>query len=222
MAASLWKHHRWRAREGEKRTIAIEYQASDAILKYLEDMGEALTQALAQAYALAKCDDNMVLPSPVALRRRVKPWFDFRYDYAKHHVNPVCRTAVSLLRSYRKRRHKLAMPQVRRLAMRIDSELFRIMEHNDGAVTVRVTLKPFTYEYITFTPSHKKWREYRRGAVSEILLTDRRLYLTFILGLDGGKPLGGRLAGLDLNFRSVDSSAFGGGKLEPPCTVPSQ
>jgi putative transposase len=79
---------------------------------------------------------------------------------------------------------------------------------------------PLSYEYITFMPSHKKWREYGRGAVSEILLTDRRLYLTFIQELDGGKPLGARLPCSDLNFHNVDSSAYGGGKIEPPFSEP--
>lgn len=79
--------------------------------------------ALAHAYALARSDNNLLVPNPVALRRKVKPWFDLQYgQYAKHHVNPVCRTAVALLRSYRKKHKKLAVPRVRRLAMRIDSE----------------------------------------------------------------------------------------------------
>lgn len=219
MATRLGKHHRWKTKEAEKRTIAVKYQPSDNILKYLRDMREALTGALAHAYALARSDNNLLVPNPVALRRKVKPWFDLQYgQYAKHHVNPVCRTAVALLRSYRKKHKKLAVPRVRRLAMRIDSELFRVCETRDGTVTVRLTLKPFTYEYITFTPSHKKWGEYSKGAVSELLLTDRRLCITFTVGSDGGKPLGRRFAGSDLNFQSVDSTAFSDGKLEPPRT----
>jgi putative transposase len=158
----------------------------------------------------------------VALRRRVKPWFDTQYGgYARHHVNPLCRTAVAILRSYRKRHHgKLAMARVRRLAMRIDSELFRVSTSRGGALTLRVTLKPFKYEYVTFTPSHKKWSEYSRGRVSEIMLTERRVCITFAAGRDGEKPLGARLQGSDLNFQSVDSTAFRGGKLELPHTEP--
>ncbi|WXG43568.1 MAG: transposase [Promethearchaeati archaeon SRVP18_Atabeyarchaeia-1] len=162
------------------------------------------------------------MPNPILLRRKVKPWFDSAYGgYARHHINPVCRTAVALLRAYRKRNKKLGLPRARRLAMRIDSELFRAMANPDGAVTVRVTLKPFTYEYITFTPSHKKWSEYSSaGRVSEILLTDRKLAVTFLVGASGGKPLGRRRAGSDLNFQSVDYTAVSGGKLEPPHTEP--
>jgi putative transposase len=217
-------HHRWKAREGEKRTIVVRYQPSDAILRFLRDMRDALTETLAHACALAKSNGNVV-PNPIALRRKVKPWFDSEYgDYAKHHVNPVCRTAVALLRSYRKRHWRLAVPQVRRLAMRIDSELFRVtVNSSDGTVTVRVTLMPFNYGYITFTPTHKKWSEYSSGKASELLLTDRKLCITFNtrFGQDGEKPLGARMAGSDLNFRSVDSTPLSsGGKLEPPITEP--
>jgi putative transposase len=210
--------HGWRAAEGERRTIVVEYQPSDAILKYLGGMREALREATAQAYAAARVSSSgNLLPTPVELRRRVKPWFDARYDYARHHVNPLCRTAVALLRSYRKKHHTLAMPQVRRLAMRIDSELFRVAENKDGTVTVRLTLKPFTYEYITLTPSHKKWKEYSRGSLCELLLTDARLCITFALNPGAGKPLGARFVSPDLNFRSVDSTAYSGSRgLEPP------
>ncbi|WXG43864.1 MAG: transposase [Promethearchaeati archaeon SRVP18_Atabeyarchaeia-1] len=184
-------------------------------------MKDALVAFLAQAYASAKISGRLLIPNPVALRRRVKPWFDTRYEYARHHVNPLCRTAVALLRSYRKRHGRLAMPQVRRLAMRIDSELFRLTLNPGGSVTVRVTLKPFTYEYITFIPGHKKWSEYSAaGEACEILLTDRKLCVTFALGRSSGKPLAARLAGLDLNFHSADSSAFSSGSmgLESPHT----
>jgi putative transposase len=217
------RKHKWKSREGEKRTIAVKYQPSDNILKYLKDMRGALTEALACAYVSAKHGNNLV-PNPIALRRRVKPWFDSRYgDYAKHHVNPVCRTAVALLKSYRKRHRKLGLPHVGKLAMRIDSELFRLTGNGDGTVTVRVTLKPFNYEYITFTPRHKKWIEYSAvGQASEIMLTDRKLCVTFVVGVDGEKPLGRRFVGSDLNFKTVDSSAFDGvkGRLESPWGKP--
>ncbi|WXG43194.1 MAG: transposase [Promethearchaeati archaeon SRVP18_Atabeyarchaeia-1] len=176
-----------------------------------------MREALVCAYALAK-GSNFFVPSPIVLRRKVKPWFDSRYDYARHHINPVCRAAVALLRSYRRRHGRLALPQVRRLTMRIDSELFRVDSNRDGTVVVRVTLEPFTYDVIRFTPRHRKWSEYSTGKTSELLLTDRKLCITFIVGVEGSKSLGARLAGLDLNFRSVDSTAFSCGRLEPPCT----
>nr|MDO8100857.1 transposase [Candidatus Njordarchaeota archaeon] len=201
----------------------MKYQPSDDILKYLKDMRDALREALACAYVSAK-DGNNLLPNPVALRRKVKPWFDSRYgDYAKHHVNPVCRTAVALLKSNRKRHRRLVLPHVRKLAIRIDSELFRVTGNGDGTVSVRVTLKPFNYEYVTFTPRHKKWTEYSAvGEISEILLTDKKLYATFVVGVDGEKFLGRRLLGSDLNFKKVDSSAFDGvkGRLESPWGKP--
>nr|MDO8100071.1 transposase [Candidatus Njordarchaeota archaeon] len=214
------ERHRWKSK-GEKRTIKVPYRPSERTLRYLIDMREALMMALAYGYVLAKNNDNKV-PSPIALRGKVKSWFDSAYGvYAKHHVNPVCRAAVALLRAHKKRNKRLGLPHARKLAMRIDSELFRLTEGTDGTVSIRVTLEPFNYEYITFTPRHKKWGEYSSaGKVSEILLTDSKLCLTFIVGIDGRKPLGERFVGSDLNFETIDSSAFSDGRLESPWTEP--
>nr|MDO8100375.1 transposase [Candidatus Njordarchaeota archaeon] len=212
------KKHGWGS-EGEKRTIAVPYKPSQRILKYLVDMRGALVMALSQGYILAKNDYNKV-PSPIALRRKVKPWFDSACGvYAKHHVNPVCRAAVALLRAYKKRNKRLGLPQIRKLPTRIDSELFKVREDDDGTLSVRITLEPFNYEYITFTPRHKKWSEYSAARVSEILLTDTKLCFAFTMGVDDRhKPLGKRFMGLDLDFETVDSSAFSGGGLESPWT----
>ncbi|WXG44035.1 MAG: hypothetical protein WED04_08390 [Promethearchaeati archaeon SRVP18_Atabeyarchaeia-1] len=215
------ERHRWMAMEGEKRPLTVRYQASESVLTYLRDMRDALKEALAHGYALAETNPNKEVPNPIMLRRKVKPWFDARYSYAKHHVNPLCRSAVALLRSYRKRNKKLGLPRISRLAMRIDSELFRFKKNDGGAASIRVTLQPLHYEYITFTPSHKKWSMYSSaGKISEILLTDRKLCITFVVGADSRKPLGKRLVGSDLNFHSMDSTAFGGDGLEPPHTEP--
>jgi putative transposase len=97
---------------------------------------------------------------------------------------------------------------VRRLAVRIDAELFKIEQgqgKEGGTVSVRITLQPFKYEYITFKPKHKKWEEYSEGKASELLITDRRLYITFVT--NGGKKfLGSRFVASDLNFSTIDST----------------
>jgi putative transposase len=104
-----------------------------------------------------------------------------------------------------KRKHKrLEIPEVRRLAMRIDAELFKI-EQKDEGVAVRITLQPFKYEYITFTPKHKKWEEYSKGRASELLITDRRLCITSVVS-EEKKPLGSKLIASDLNFSTIDST----------------
>jgi len=100
--------HPWGTR-GEKRTIAIEYQVSESMLTYLNDMRDALRMALVYAYVVAK-ENHSRVPSPIALRRRLREWFYPRYDYARHHINPLCRNAVALLRSYKKKHKKLAIP----------------------------------------------------------------------------------------------------------------
>lgn len=82
-------------------------------------------------------------------------------------------------------------------------------------------MKPFTYETIAFLPHLKQWAEYSQGAVSEFLLTESRLYVTFTLRPAARKPMGTRLAGVDLNFHNLDYtslSGVSGGRPEPPHT----
>ncbi len=103
-------------------------------------MQEAVKYSLQASYSISLRDPTRRIPSPIALRRDVRDWFYSRYDYARHHANPVCRAAVAMLRSYRKNHHgELRIPEVKRLAMRIDGELFRIV---DGRI--RITLQPIT------------------------------------------------------------------------------
>jgi len=170
-------------------------------------MRDALRMALVYAYVMAREDDSR-LPSPIALRRRFREWFYSRYSYARHHINPVCRNAVALLKSYKKKHKKLAIPKVKRLAVRIDAELFKIEQEQgkEGTVSARITLQPFRYGYITFTPRHKRWEEYSKGRASELLITDRRLFITFVTS-GGKKPLGSRFVASDLNFNTIDSTA---------------
>jgi putative transposase len=194
--------HKW-ASKGEKRTIAIEYHPSESILTYLNDMRAALRMALAYAYVMAKESNNRV-PSPIALRRRFREWFHPRYSYARHHINPICRNAVALLRSYKRRHKRLGMPEVKRLAIRVDAELFKI-ERKGNSIMVRITLQPFRYEYIRFAPKHKRWEEYSEGKTSELLITDMKLCVTFITN-GKEKSLGDKFIASDLNFNTIDST----------------
>jgi len=72
--------HRWASR-GEKRTIIVDYHPNESILAYLKDMRDALRMALAYGYVLARENENKV-PSPIALRRKLRGWFNSHYDYA--------------------------------------------------------------------------------------------------------------------------------------------
>ena len=88
---------------GEKRTITYEYRPSGQIVAYFEDMRNAIRHAAAQAYVIARRDNQIY--SPIDLRKETKQWFVDNYDYAKHHINPICRSAVAMLKSYRKNHH---------------------------------------------------------------------------------------------------------------------
>jgi putative transposase len=210
-------NHLWKSL-GQKRTVAIRYDPSPGILAYLTDMRDATRMALAYALVDAKLNGGRV-PSPIRLRKKVRPWFVSSMPYARHHINPICSKAVALLRAYRKGHKKLALPSLERLSMRIDGELFKMTKDEDGRVTIRVTIRPREYEYIRFSPSHKKWNAYSQGRLGEITLTDDRLLLTFVEGL-ATKPLGDELVGVDLNFATVDCTPVDNGRLGHPVTIP--
>lgn len=65
-------------------------------------MQDAIKYTLQVAYRDAVNDEQHSIPSPITLRKEIREWFYSRYSYARHHINPVCRTAVAMLRSYRK------------------------------------------------------------------------------------------------------------------------
>ena len=192
--------HPWKSR-GEKKTLVWRYWPSDEVIRYLTDMQEAIRYALQVAYRDTVRDGKHILPSPIQLRREIRDWFYSRYVYARHHVNPVCRTTVSMLRSYRRNHHgDLKIPEVKRLAMRIDTELFKIV---DGGI--RVTLRPNKYVCLPINTKNKHYEEYGRGRASELLITNRKVCLTFVVN-DGKKPLGEELMASDLNFKSLDTT----------------
>ena len=186
---------------GDKRTISWSREQPEEVLQYLTDMQDAIRYAIQVAYRDALRDEKHRIASPIKLRREVRDWFYSRYDYARHHINPVCRAAVALLRSVRKSHHgELRIPEVKRLAMRIDGELFRVI---DGRMMM--TLQPNRYVWLPINQSNRHYQEYSRGRASELLLTDTGVCLTFVVREDK-KPLGEKLAAQDLNFRTVDST----------------
>jgi len=192
--------HPWKSR-GEKRTVTWAYAPPGEVTVYLEDMQQAITHALQAAYEMTIRDPKRRIPSPIDLRRGIKEWFCSNYGYARHHINPICRATVAMLRSYRKNHHgKLRIPDVKRLAMRIDSELFKIV--NDK---IRLTLQPNQYAWLPINTTNKHYAEYSRERPSELLITDRKVCLTFIAG-DEIKPLGDQFVGSDLNFSTIDTT----------------
>ena len=213
--------HLWKSL-GEKRTIAIQYEPTPILLKYLADMRDATKMAMAYALVDARLNDGKI-PSPIRLRKKVRPWFVSLMPYARHHINPVCSKAVALLRAYRKKHKKLALPSLEKLSMRIDGELFKMTKSEvDGqVVAIRVTIRPHEYECIRFTPNHKKWDAYSQGRLGEITLTEDWLLLTFMRGL-ATKPLGDQLVGVDLNFATIDCTVIDDdGRLGHPITIPT-
>ncbi len=186
--------HPWKS-SGSKRTIWWYYSPSDNILLYLRDMREAIRYGVMKSYIHWKGEGT--IPSPIDLRREMKSWFDSRYCYAKHHINPVCRSSIAILRSFRKNMRGKAFPEVRKLSMRLDSELVKIVGDR-----IRITIQPGRYEYIKINTKNKKFAEYGRNRLSEVLITDRIVSLSF--SIEENKTAGEELMGTDLNFSTVD------------------
>ena len=92
--------HPWKSTD-EKRTIAFSYMPDNNTIQYLIDMRDLINRAIINAYSMAKSNNNQI-PSPIALRRSLKNYYDNNIDYAQHHINPACRNAIAILRSYKK------------------------------------------------------------------------------------------------------------------------
>ncbi len=171
-------------------------------------MQVAVRHALEVAYIMARRGGRV--PSPIALRREIKRWFTSNYDYAVHHVNPVCRAAVALLRSYKKNhKGKLGIPDIKKLEMRIDEELFKV--EGDRA---RITLQPGHYAYVPLNTKNKHFAEYSKGKTSELLITDTVVVLTFRVSSEK-KPMGKNIAGQDLNFSTIDMTVVSVNNQKP-------
>jgi putative transposase len=196
--------HAWSS-SGEKRTIWWYYEPSGQIVDYLKDMRDAVHYGLLKAEELRRT--NGKIPSPIDLRREIKPWFDSTYGYAKHHINPVCRSAVAILRSFRKNRNGKKYPEARKLSMRLDSELVKLQ---DGFI--RITIRPQEYEYIPVNGKHAKYSEYSQYRISELLLTDRKVVLSFTK--PDQKEIREKKIGMDVNFRNLSMTVINDGKIE--------
>jgi putative transposase len=190
--------HPWKSK-GETRTIWFYYNPDKRIMEYLTDMRRLINRGILNAYSIAVQNDNQI-PSPITLRKSLKNYYDNNTDYAKHHINPVCRSAIAILRSYRKNNDgELKVIRAEKLAMRIDSELTKIEDNQ-----LRITLKPHEYEYIDIIDRNGKYTDYSKYPISEVLLTDNKVCITFRVSTDDKPLINNNIIGFDLNFKSVD------------------
>ena len=186
--------HPWIS-SGSKRTVWWNYVPSPNIMQYLGDMRDAIHEGTMKAEEMRRM--NGKIPSPIDLRKAIKPWFDMKYDYARHHVNPVCRSSIAILRSFMKNRKGKRYPEVKKLAMRLDSELVKIVGN-----AIRITIRPHEYELIPLNTENRKFHEYAKYRISEVLITDRTVSVSFII--PDVKSVGKEIMGADLNFKTVD------------------
>ena len=196
--------HPWKS-SGSKRSIWWYYSPSDNILLYLRDMRDATRYGVMKSYLHWKGDGT--IPSPIDLRREMKDWFYSNYGYARHHINPVCRSSVAILRSFRKNMRGKAFPEVRKLSMRLDSELVKIVGDR-----IRITIRPDEYEFIPINARNKKWEEYSDHKICEVLITDRAIAVTF--SIPENKEISNKKIGIDINFSNVTGTILDNGIKE--------
>ena len=199
--------HLWKS-PGTKRTILWAYNPSPILLQYLEDMREAIRYGVMKSYLQWK--NRGFLPSPIDLRREMKPWFDSRYSYAKHHINPVCRSSVAILKSFKKNHHKKRYPEVMRLSIRLDSELVKIVGDK-----IRITIRPGEYDYIPINARNKKWSEYSKYRIGEVLITNKIIAISFKFP---NNELGDEKVGIDINFGSIVGTVVNKGVVKETFT----
>jgi len=75
---------------------------------------------------------------------------------------------------------------------------------------VRITLQPNQYVWIPINTSNKHYEEYSRGRPSELLITDRKVCLTFVINSSEENPLADKFIASDLNFSTIDSTSYDG------------
>ncbi|MCL5874184.1 MAG: transposase [Candidatus Thermoplasmatota archaeon] len=203
--------HPWKS-SGSKRTVWWYYSPSDNILLYLRDMRDATRYGVMKSYLHWKGEGT--IPSPIDLRREMKDWFDSRYCYARHHINPVCRSSIAILRSFRKNMRGKAFPEVRKLSMRLDSELVKIVGDK-----LRITIQPGEYEFIPINTRNKKYREYSKYRISELLITDRIVSLSFSIKVD--KEISSETVGMDINFKNITGTVMHGSNITGVIDIPT-
>ncbi len=203
--------HPWKS-SGEKRTVWWYYSPSDSIIQYLMDMREATRYGVMKSYIHWKGEGT--IPSPIDLRREMKDWFYSNYGYARHHINPVCRSSIAILRSFRKNMRGKAFPEVRKLSMRLDSELVKIVGDK-----LRITIRPGEYEFIPINTGNKKYREYSKYRISELLITDRIVSLSFSIKVD--KEISSETVGMDINFKNITGTVMHGSNITGVIDIPT-
>ena len=175
-------------------------------------MRDAIRYGVMKSYIHWKGDGT--IPSPIDLRREMKSWFDSRYCYARHHINPVCRSSIAILRSFRKNMRGKAFPEVRKLSMRLDSELVKIVGDK-----LRITIRPGEYEFIPINTRNKKYREYSKYRISELLITDRIVSLSFSIKVD--KEVSSETVGMDINFKNITGTVIDSGRITEVIDIPT-
>ncbi len=152
-------------------------------------------------------EEEGTIPSSIDLKKEMKVWFGSCYGYGKHHINPVCRSSVAILRSFREEQVGEEFPEVRKLSMRLDSELVKIV-----CDKIKISIKPGEYEFIPINAKNKKWEEYSNRKICKILIPDRAVAIAF--SIPENKEISNKKIVIDINFSNVTETIFDDGSVD--------
>ncbi|MCL5408028.1 MAG: transposase, partial [Candidatus Thermoplasmatota archaeon] len=75
-----------------------------------------------------------------------------------------------------------------------------------------VTIRPGEYEFIPINTKNKKWEEYSKHRIGEVLITDRVISLSF--SIPDSREISNRKIGMDLNFSNTIGTVYDKGIRE--------
>ena len=87
------------------------------------------------------------------------------------------------------------------MSARIDAELLKIVDNQ-----LRISLQPRKFAFIPIITNHRYYNYYtEHGSLSEVLLTDKIVCLTFVVSKES-KPVAHSFVAQDINFKTIDST----------------
>lgn len=131
-------------------------------------------------------------------------WFDAHYGgrYAVHYLHSASSYANGIAKSWRKM-GKSKFPHLKRGVAKLDQMLVKVMCQTPDGIKLRVTIAPKQYAVLDLPVHHKKFAEYSKYKLGEIIIhEDGSIDLPFQIPDD--KPDSTLMSGTDYNFNSAD------------------
>ncbi len=162
--------------------VVFRYEPNDEVRKLLEDFKDMINFCIDYA-----CKNKIT--SYAKLRKNIYEEWKRRWDYSTHFCHSACMIALSMLKSYRKKRkNKEGKPVAKKLFMQLDPQLFKF--YGDK---IRISVRPrqFLFIELKFGEYQKKFIEaWKRGElkVGEITINETKVIVPFKKEVDLQNP----------------------------------